>query len=140
MLLLTTVKSLSLCCKSAILPMLQSQSSLPVILVKLICWLGHSGVKPSPGFSREYALHKCYYCNFTHFDKSQVTVHQKRHISKRTFCCRHGCGESFTHHSAELKHCRSVHGGLNVAPVCSSSHVQEGGYIVRKRKVSEMNV
>lgn len=100
----------------------------------------HSGVKPSPGFSREYALHKCYYCNFTHFDKSQVTVHQKRHISKRTFCCRHGCGESFTHHSAELKHCRSVHGGLNVFPVSSFTHVQQGGYIVRKRKVSEMNV
>jgi len=100
----------------------------------------HSGVKPSPGLSRDYALHKCYYCNFSSFDKSQVTVHQKRHILMRTFPCRHACGKSFRQHSAELQHCRLVHGGLNVVPQCSSSHVQEGGYIVRKRKASEMNV
>lgn len=71
----------------------------------------HHGVKPGNGYSRDYKLHKCTYCNFTSYDISNVHTHEKSHVLLRQHPCRHRCGASFTQHAAEILHCQRAHEG-----------------------------
>lgn len=71
----------------------------------------HHGVKPGNGYSREYKIHKCTYCNFTKYDIEQVHNHEKNHILIRQHPCRHNCGQAFTQHASEVLHCKKAHEG-----------------------------
>lgn len=92
----------------------------------------HSDVKPGGGYSRDYELHKCFYCNFISFDVSTVTTHQKSHISIREYECRNGCGKRFSTHAAELSHSKAKHDGANVEKPSHGSFVRQGRRIVRR--------
>lgn len=70
----------------------------------------HHGVAPGQGYSREYTIHKCTYCNYTSYDISNVHTHEKSHLLVRQHPCRHGCGAHFTQHAAEVLHCQRKHG------------------------------
>ena len=92
----------------------------------------HSDVKPGDGYTRDYKLHKCFYCNYSNFDISTVTTHQKSHISIREYKCRNGCGKMFSTHAAELSHSKAKHGGAKVEKPSHGSFVKRGSRIVRR--------
>ena len=94
----------------------------------------HYGVAPSPGLSREYKSHECPYCNFSTYDKSQLTVHIKSHINVKQHVCRHNCGASFTTHTAEIIHCQSRHDGVGIHQSSSMGSRRVGLHIERVSK------
>lgn len=71
----------------------------------------HHGVAPGHGYSRDYKLHKCTYCEYTSYDIHNVHTHEKSHILVGQHPCRHNCGATFKHHSAEVLHCKRAHNG-----------------------------
>lgn len=77
----------------------------------------HHGVAPGQGYSRDYKLHTCTYCNYTSYDISNVHTHEKSHVLLRQHPCRHGCGAHFTQHAAEVLHCQRKHDGMGVHTV-----------------------
>lgn len=81
----------------------------------------HHGVKPGNGYSRDYKLHKCIYCNYTNHDISNVHMHEKSHVILRQYNCRHKCGASFSHPAAEVLHCQRAHGGEGVHSVTTET-------------------
>ena len=77
----------------------------------------HHGVAPGSGYSRDYKIHKCTYCNYTSYDISNVHTHEKSHVILRQHACRHKCGAAFSTHSAEVLHCKRIHGGQGLTSV-----------------------
>lgn len=81
----------------------------------------HHGVAPGSGYSRDYKLHKCTYCNYTSYDISNVHTHEKSHVLLRQHTCRHKCGAVFSTHSAEVLHCKRRHEGRGLSSVSTTS-------------------
>ena len=92
----------------------------------------HSGIKPGGGYSRDYKLHKCFYCNYSNYDIFTLTTHEKSHITIFEYECRHKCGRWFATHAAELNHCKAKHGGASVSTPSLDSFVRHKGRIVRR--------
>ena len=89
----------------------------------------HHGVKPGNGYSRDYKLHKCTYCNFTKYEIEGVHNHEKTHILIRQHPCRHSCGQAFTSHAAEVAHCKKAHEGKGLNSV--STRVKRVGNVLK---------
>jgi len=92
----------------------------------------HSNVKSGGGYTRDYKLHKCFYCNYSNFDVSSVTTHQRSHILIREYECRNGCGKRFSTHAAELNHSKAKHGAAKVEKPSRGSFVRHKGRIVHQ--------
>ena len=90
----------------------------------------HHGVKPGNGYSREYKIHKCTYCNVTKYDIEQLHNHEKSHVLLRQHPCRHNCGAAFVTHAAEVAHCKKRHEGRGLHSV--TTRVKRVGNTIEK--------
>ena len=77
----------------------------------------HHQVAPGGGYSRDYTVHKCTYCNYISCDISNVHTHEKSHVLVQQHPCRHGCGAHFAQHAAEILHCKRKHQGEGLQSV-----------------------
>ena len=97
----------------------------------------HHGVKPGNGYSREYTIHKCTYCNFTSYDISSVHNHEKSHVLLRQHPCRHNCGAAFVTHAAEVLHCKRAHKGKGLNSV--TTRVKRVGNVLKNIEKKQKN-
>ena len=91
----------------------------------------HNDKKPCALYQRDYVPMFCPYCDYYHFEKTNLTGHMNFHNKTKTYSCKLGCGKGFKHAAQEILHRQKVHG---VKPPTMNQLRRVGSKMVRSKR------
>ena len=69
----------------------------------------HNDLQPCNTYDRDYQEIDCLYCDYFHYDITNVNEHMKMHSTELQHPCKLGCGARFSRAAGEMAHRKKVH-------------------------------